>query len=203
MKQDGLTVCPPKAFHLARMDLFHGTRVIGTGSKDLAPRFLSAALMDGEGEDAASMLVSVIEDPLRLGPNARDDAATTVTKHLRDELGLEFDLERADVVLGTAARVEVRGSIRQGAQLRKVLVALFAGDTRRSVVVFSVPSGRWDALAPALGESLETMRIDQGPGPSRSIALAFAVLVGAALLASVGVWRRRAARRANELSSRP
>lgn len=200
IRQDGLTVRPPKAFHLARMDLFHGTRVIGTGSKDHTARYLSAALMDGDGEDAASMLVSVIEDPLRLGPNARDDAATTVTKHLRDELGLEFTLERADVVSGAAARVEVRGSIRQGAQLRKVLVALFAGDTRRSVVLFSVPSGRWDAMVPGLDESLETMRVDQGPGPSRSFALAFAVLVGAALLASVGLWRRRAARRSTELT---
>ena len=40
---------------------------------------------------------------------------------LRDELGLEFTLERADVVSGSAPRVEVRGSVREGAQLRKVL----------------------------------------------------------------------------------
>jgi len=195
LKHDGVTVRPPRAFHLARMDLFHGTRVIGTGSKENAPRYLSLALMDGDGEDAASMLVSVIEDPLRLGPNARDDAATTVTRHLRDELGLDFTLERADVVTGSAARVEVRGSIREGAQLRKVLVALFAGDARRSVVLFSVPSGRWDELVPGLDASLESMRVDQRAGPSRPLALAFAVLVGAALLASVGLWRRRVARR--------
>lgn len=195
IRQDGLTVRPPRQFHLARMDLFHGTRVIGVGGRDGAPRYLSAALMDGEGEDAATMLISVIEEPLRLGPNARDDAATAVMKHLRDELGLEFTLERADVVTGLAARVEVRGSVREGAQLRKILVALFAGDARRPVVLFSVPSGRWDGLVPALAESLDSMRVDQAPGPSRSLALAFAVLVGAALLTSVGLWRRRAARR--------
>lgn len=195
IRQDGLSVRPPRQFHLARMDLFHGTRVIGVGSREGAPRYLSAALMDGEGEDAATMLISVIDEPLRLGPNARDDAATQVMRHLRDELGLEFTLERADVVTGPAARVEVRGSVREGAQLRKILVALFAGDARRAVVLFSVPSGRWDGLLPALGESLDSMRVDQLSGPSRSLALAFAVLVGAALLTSVGLWRRRAARR--------
>lgn len=197
VRQDGLNVRPPRAFRLARMDLFHGTRVIGVGgSRDGVSRFLSAALMDGDGEDAASMLISVIEEPLRLGPNARDDASTSVSRHLRDELGLEFTLERADVVPGPAARVEVRGSVREGAQLRKLLVALYAGETRRSVVVFSVPSGRWDGLVPSLTESLDSMRIDQAPGPSRSLALAFAVLVAALLLASVGLWRRRVARRA-------
>ncbi|MBL8920738.1 MAG: hypothetical protein JNJ54_17880 [Myxococcaceae bacterium] len=194
IRQDGLSVRPPREFRLARMDLFHGTRVIGVGSRDDAARYLSAALMDGEGEDAATMLISVIEAPLRPGPNARDDAATAVMKHLRDELGLEFTLERADVVTGPAARVEVHGSVREGAQLRKVVVAQFAGDARRAVVLFSVPSGRWDGLAPALSESLDTMRVDQVAGPSRSLALAFAVLVGAALLTSVGLWRRRTAR---------
>ncbi|MER2567066.1 MAG: hypothetical protein ABTQ32_40440 [Myxococcaceae bacterium] len=201
LRQDGLTVRPPREFRLARMDLFHGTRVIGVGSKDGAPRFLSAALMDGDAEDASTMLVSVIEEPLQLGPNARDDAANVVMKHLRDELGLEFTLERADVVSGSAARVEVRGSVREGAQLRKVLVALYAGDSRRAVVLFSVPSGRWDGLVPALTESLESMRVDQAPGPSKSLSIAFAVLVGAALLASVGVWRRRLARRAGRSAS--
>ncbi len=197
MHQDGLTIRPPRAFHLTRMDLFHGTRVIGVTAKDSVARYLSAALMDGDGEDAASMLVSVVEEPLRLGPNARDDAATSVTKHLRDELGLEFTLERADVVTGPAARVEVRGQVREGAQLRKILIASYAGDARRAVVVFSVPSGRWDALLPALTEALDSMRIEQQKsGPSRPLALAFAIVVGAALLASFGLWRRRAARRA-------
>lgn len=195
IRQDGLSVRPPKEFRLARMDLFHGTRVIGVGSRTDAARYLSAALMDGEGEDAATMLISVIEEPLRPGPNARDEAATAVMKHLRDELGLEFTLERADVVTGSATRVEVHGSVREGAQLRKVLVAQYAaGDSRRAVVLFSVPSGRWDRLAPAVSESLDTMRVDQVAGPSRSLALAFAVLVGAALLTSVGLWRRRTAR---------
>jgi hypothetical protein len=200
--QDGLSIRPPRAFHLARMDLFHGTRVIGVSVMDSVPRYLSAALMDGDGEDAASMLVSVIDEPLRLGPNARDDAATLVMKHLRDELELEFSLERADVVTGPAARVEVRGQIREGAQLRKVLVATFAGESRRAVVLFSVPSGKWDALVPALDASLDTMRVEQQGGPSRPLALAFAIVVGAALLGSFGLWRRRAARRAERTTER-
>lgn len=196
LRQDGLTVRPPREFRLARMDLFHGTRVIGVGAREGVTRYLSAALMDGDGEDAASMLVSIVDEPLRLGPNSRDESAGLVARHLRDELGLTFSLERADVVTGTAARVEVRGSVREGAQLRKLLVAQFAGESRHAVVLFSVPSGRWETLAPSLTEALDTLRVDQPSGPSRSVALAFAVAVGAALLASVGLWRRRAARRA-------
>lgn len=197
LRQEGLTVRPPKAFRLARMDLFHGTRVIGEASKEGVSRYLSAALMDGDGEDAASMLVAIVDEPLRPGPNARDEAATNVTRHLRDELGLDFSLERADVVTGPAGRVEVRGQVREGAQLRKLLVARYFGDSRHAVVVFSVPSGRWDANVPALTESLDSLRMEQPSGTPRSLALALAVLVGAALLASVGLWRRRRARRAS------
>ncbi|MCU0700239.1 MAG: hypothetical protein MUC96_27340 [Myxococcaceae bacterium] len=183
LRQEGLTVRPPKAFRLARMDLFHGTRVIGEASKEGVSRYLSAALMDGDGEDAASMLVAIVDEPLRPGPNARDEAATNVTRHLRDE--------------GPAGRVEVRGQVREGAQLRKLLVARYFGDSRHAVVVFSVPSGRWDANVPALTESLDSLRMEQPSGTPRSLALALAVLVGAALLASVGLWRRRRARRAS------
>ncbi|MDX2014242.1 MAG: hypothetical protein SFW67_28845 [Myxococcaceae bacterium] len=195
LRQDGLMVRPPRAFRLARMDLFHGTRVIGEASKEGVSRYLTAALMDGDGEDASSMLVSIVEESLRPGPNARDEAATNVTRHLRDDLGLDFTLERADVVTGPAGRVEVRGQVREGAQLRKLLIARYFGDPRHAVVVFSVPSGRWDALGPALTESLDSVRMEQPSGTPRSLALALAVLVGAALLASVGLWRRRRARR--------
>jgi hypothetical protein len=193
LRQDGYSIRPPRAFRLTRMDLFHGTRATGVGARESVSRYLSAALIDGDGEDAASMLVSVLDEPFRLGPNARDDASTSVTRHLRDELGLTFSLERADVTTAAAARVEVRGSVREGAQLRKVLVALYPGETRRTVVLFSVPSGRWDALTPAITESLESMRPDAASGPSRSLAFAFALLIAAGLLASVGLWRRRQA----------
>jgi hypothetical protein len=202
IRQEGVSVRPPKEFRLARMDLFHGTRVIGEASKEGVSRYLSAALMDGDGEDASSMTVSIVEEPLRLGPNARDDAATNVTRHLRDDLGLDFALERADVVTSPAARVEVHGQVREGAQLRKVLVARFTGQARHAVVLFSVPSGRWDALRPSLEESLDSLRMEEPSGTPRSVALALAVLVGAALLASVGLWRRRKARQA-AISSRP
>lgn len=196
LRQDGLSIRPPRAFRLARMDLFHGTRVIGEATKDGVSRYLSAALMDGDGEDAASMLVSIVDEPLKAGPNGRDDAATNVTRHLRDELGLDFTLERADAVPGPAARLEVRGQVREGAQLRKLLIARYLGEPRHAVVLFSVPSGRWDALTPALLESLESLRMEQPSAAPRSFALALAVLFGAALLASVGLWRRRRARRA-------
>jgi hypothetical protein len=161
-----------------------------------AARYLSAALMDGDGEDAATMLVSVVEEPLSLGPSSRDEASTAVLRHFRDELELPFVLERADVRTGPAARVEVLGSVREGSQLRRILVAAWPGEVRHVVVLFSVPSGRWESLKAAIDESLDSLRADAAQGPSRSWRLAFATFMAALLVLSFGLWRRRQQRHA-------
>lgn len=192
LRQDGYLIRPPRSFYMARMDLFHGTRV-GTVSADpKAQRFLSAALIDGDGEDAASILISAIEAPLRLGPSSRDDLSTAVLRHFRDDLGLPFVLERADVETGPAPRVEVLGSVREGSQLRRILIAAFPGESRHFVVLASVPSGRWDPLKTIIGESLDTMRLEaSSQGPPRQWRWAFAALVASLLALSIGLWRRR------------
>ena len=113
-------------------------------------------------------------------------------RHFNDELALKFALERAEVVDGPATRVEVLGSIRQGSQLRKVRVSAFPGESRHLVVIFSAPSGRFDALAPVITESLDSVR---GEGPTtaapRAAAWAVLALIGSLLATSVGLWRRR------------
>lgn len=179
---------------MARMDLFHGTHA-GSITTTSAPRFLSAALIDRDGEDAATMAVSVIETSFSLGPAARDALATAALRHFRDDLDMPFVLERADV-RGQSSRVEVLGSVRQGSQLRRILVATFPGELRHVVVVFSVPSGRWDELRPDLEASLDTLRLEPvGSGPPREWRLAFLALVGSLLALSVGLWKRRQSRR--------
>lgn len=194
VRQDGFQFKPPRSFRMARMDLFHGTRVGGVTRSPNVPRYLSAALIDGEGEDAATLLVSVIEESLSLGPSARDEFSTAVVRHVTDELGQPFQLERAEIKDG---KVEVLGSIRQGSQLRRVLVAAWPGEGRHVVALCSAPSGRWDALSPLLAESLSTMKFEPSTSgrPSRRLAWAFAALVAALLVTSVGLWRRRQAAR--------
>lgn len=194
LRQDGFQFKPPRAFRMARMDLFHGTQAGTVSVQPQAPRYLSAALVDGDGEDAASLLVSVIDDSLRLGPSSRDELSTAVVRHLRDELGQTFQLERAEVTHG---RVEVIGSLRQGSQLRRILVAAFPGEQRHVVAFASVPSGRWDALAPALGESFDTLKVEPvaNARPPQRLLWAFVAAVSAAFLVSVGLWRRRQAAR--------
>jgi hypothetical protein len=196
LRQDGYQVRPARAFRMARMDLFHGTRAGSVSATPSAPRFLSAALIDSDGEDAATMLISVIEAPLSFGPSARDELSTAVLRHFRDELGMPFALERAEVVGQSAVRVEVLGSVRQGSQLRRILVAAYQGELRHVVVFFSVPSGRWDELKPALEESLETLRVEPAleRGPPRQWRWAFAALLGSLLMLSFGLWKRRQAR---------
>src|SRR5687767_70526 len=133
---------------MARMDLFHGTRS-GAVSEDLkAPRWLSAALVDGDGEDAAAMLVSVVERSFEASPAAREEFSAAVVRHYSEELSLKFAMERADLVPADPKRIEVFGSVRQENQVRRVLVTAVAGEGRHSVITFSAPSGRWEQFAP-------------------------------------------------------
>lgn len=194
LRQDGFQMKPPKSFRMARMDLFHGTQVGTISVIPSASRYLSAALVDGEGEDAASLLISVIDATLSLGPSSRDELSTAVVRHLRDELGQPFQLERAEVTNG---RVEVLGSVRQGSQLRRILVAAWPGESRHIVAVCSAPSGRWEVMAPVLSDSFDSMKVEPVSSarlPQR-LLWAFAALVAALLLISVGLWRRRQAAR--------
>ncbi len=195
LRQDGFQVKPPAGFRMARRDLFHGTQVGTITANPSASRYLSAALVDGEGEDAASLLISIVEVTLSLGPSSRDELSTAVVRHLRDELGQPFQLERAEVING---RVEVLGSVRQGSQLRRILVAAWPGESRHVVALCSAPSGRWEALAPILRESFDSMKVDPvtSARPPQRLLWAFAALVAALMLISIGLWRRRQAARA-------
>ncbi len=194
LRQDGFQVKPPGSFRMARMDLFHGTQAGTLSTSPGAPRYLSAALVDGEGEDAASILISVVDATLWLGPSSRDALSTAVVRHLREELGQPFQLERAEVKNG---RVEVLGSVRQGSQLRRILVAAWPGESRHVVAICSAPSGRWEALAPVLSDSFDSMKVEPVSSlrPPQRLLWAFAALVAALLLISVGLWRRRQAAR--------
>jgi len=192
VRHEGFQLRPPKAFHMARLDLFHGTRVGSVGGSS----YLAAALLDGDGEDAASLLLSVVEAPLAIGPGVRDALATQVVAELKNELDQRFVLERADVVPNQ--RVEVRGSIRAGSQARQVLIAAFPGENRHTVAIFSVPTGRWDELRAVIADSLDSYRAEpvSNQAPSRRWALAFASLLAAGFVVSVGLWRRRRTARA-------
>jgi hypothetical protein len=191
VRQDGYSLRPPRDFHLAHMELFHGSHVGAIGPATEGQRALSAAFFDGEGDDAASLLIAVVDGDQGSGPAARDALANQVLRHFRDELGVSFLLERTEQA---GERVEVLGSVREGAQLRRVLVAAWPGVSRHVVATWSVPSGRWDALKPALHDSLESFRAepqnDAGVLPRRGGVLVAAVLAGL-LLTSWGLWRRR------------
>jgi hypothetical protein len=93
--------------------------------------------------------------------------------------------------------VEVLGSVRQGSQLRRVLVAAWPQEQRHVVAMVSVPSGRWEDLAPVLSESFDSMKLDPvtTARPPQRLLWAFAALVAAGFLISVGLWRRRQASR--------
>lgn len=194
LRQDGYWVRPPAGFRVARADLFHSTRAGAVSDRDDLSRRLSAALVDGDTEDAASMLVALVERSFKPSSVAKDELAAKVVKHFTDELGVPFAIEQTELVSAPGTnRVEVTGTVRDGSQLRKVLVVAFAGETRHVVVTFSAPAGRWAELALALHASIESFRMEPTAvaSASRTVAMAVAALVASALLFSVGLWRRR------------
>ena len=191
VRYEGFQMSPPKAFHMARLDLFHGTHVGAIGGSS----YLAAALLDGDGEDAASLLLTVVDGSLDIGPGIRDTLATQVANQFKTDLDQRFTLERVDVVPGQ--RIEVRGSVRSGSQARQILVAAFPGAGKHTVAIFSVPTGRWDELRASIADSLDSYRIEttSNQPPPRRWAFAFASLIAALLVVSVGLWRRRRASR--------
>lgn len=179
---------------MGRMDLYSGTKVGTPSIVPEAERFLSAALVDGEREDAASMLIAVIDSDFAPSASSRDDLAATVVKHFSDSLGLPFSLDHAKWFESRPARVEVLGHVRQGSQLRQFLVTAFEGEARHVVVTFSVPSGRWDSLSPALTASIESYRTERGPRAvgARGVTWALVALLFSALLVLLAIARARA-----------
>ena len=195
VRQDGYAFRPPREFRMARMDLFQPSRATALGPPERG--FLSALLFDGDDENAASFAMAVVDEPLEDGFGARDELAARVARHFREGLGLEFSVEGARTVDGPVRRIEVRGSLRRAGQLRQIVVAAWPGPSRHLVATVSVPSGRYEGLSGAIGQSFDTVRLDAGavPRAPRTVALAVALLVTAGLLVSVGLWRRRQARR--------
>jgi hypothetical protein len=193
LRQDGFSFQPPQGFLMARKELFGNTRAGAVSEKADAPRWLSAALIDRPGEDAASLLLSVIDRPFEASPGGRDSFSAAVVRHYSDELGIKFAMERAELVGGSVPRVEVLGTVRQENQVRQVLIAAMSGDKRHVVVTFSAPSGRWAELQPAVRASLNSYRseVPETWAVSRGVAGIAALLFAGALIVSMFLWRRR------------
>ncbi len=193
LRQDGYVIRPPVQFRMTRMDLYAGTQVGAVSGAPFGNRWLSAALVDGDGPDAASLLVAVVDGSFRPTPSSRDELSAAVVRHFADELSLKFSMERAELVSGSSPRIEVLGSVRLEDQLRYVLVAAMAGEGRHAVVTFSSPSGRWESLEPSLEASLNSFRFEaQQPAElPRGVAGAAAALFAGMLSLSVWAWRRR------------
>lgn len=194
VRQDVFTFRPPKGFHVARLDLFRSSRVGAIAKSDDSPRRLLSALVDTDSEDSAALLLSAVDEPFKSSSGARDELSAAVARHFANELGLKFALEKVEVVQGASPRVEVTGSVREGSQLRQIIVAAWPGEVKHAVVLFSVPSGRYDLLAESIRASLDTFHVDPAGAPaSRAVAWAVVALVASALMASIGLWRRRRA----------
>jgi hypothetical protein len=194
LRQDGYFLRPPQGFVMGRMELFQGTRALAVSRSPFAEKRLSAALVDGEGEDAAALVIAIVEAPFEASPSSRDELSASVMNHFNEELGLKLLMERAELLQGPPSRIEVLGTLRQEDQVRTVLVTAISGTHRHAVITASAPSGRWASIAPAVRACLDTFRYEgasAGQG-SRGLAWGLVMVVGLALIASlVALWQRR------------
>lgn len=196
VRHEAFTLRPPKGFRTTRLDLFRSSRVGAIAKSDDSPRRLLSVLVDTDGEDSAALLIASVDEPFKASTGARDELSAAVARHFANELSLKFALERVEVVPGATPRVEVVGTVREGSQLRQIVVAAWPGDARHAVAMFSVPSGRYDVLAEPIRASLDSFHPDTaGTQTSRAVAWAALALVASALMASIGLWRRRRSNR--------
>ncbi len=196
LHQDGYHFRPPRGFHMARLELFQKSHAGAVSLDRDPPGALSAALVDGEGDDAASLLVSVIDADLPA--SARDEWSAAVTRHLKDRLSLPFELERCH---STPARFECLGTISQQGQARRIVVTAFPGEARHVVMVASVPTARWETFEPVLRESQASFGYDvlaAAAVPRRALWVVALLAVGLFGI-SVAMWRRRRERQEGAL----
>ncbi|MBJ6762323.1 hypothetical protein JGU66_16255 [Myxococcaceae bacterium JPH2] len=193
LRRDGYSFRPPASFRMTGWERYAGSRVGAVSLEPGEARSLSAVLTDGEGAEAATLLVSVVEQGFSASPSERDAFASAVPGHFLRELGLTLSPERVDRVGGPVPRVEVLGTLRESGQVRAVLVTALASEGRHAVVTVSAPAERWETLAPQVRASLETFRMEPpvaGVVPRR-VAGALAGTLAGALVASYAAWRRR------------
>lgn len=203
LRQDGYSVRPPAGFRMSRMDAFGGSRVGAVPYPPGGARQLSVALQEGDGPEAASLLVAVVDGTFVANDRTRDAFSAAAIRHFSEELGMPLALDRAEVIRGVSPRVEVRATLKQRDQVRGILVAAMEGEGRHAVLTFSLPSSRFDAELPTLQASLDTFRADRPPASdwTRNLARAAIPFIGLLLFASWWLWRRRQARR--EESAQP
>ncbi|WP_375761580.1 hypothetical protein [Corallococcus exercitus] len=193
LRRDGYSFRPPDTFRMSRWERYAGSQAGAVAEDGVRTRALSAALADGEGPDAATFLIAVVEGSFSASPSERDAFSTAVMQHFQRELGVALTPERVDRVGGPVPRVELLGTLREAGQVRTVLVTALASEGRHAVVTVSAPADRWDAMAPRVRASLETFRMEAPVTGvvSRRLAGALAGTLAGALLVSYAAWRRR------------
>jgi hypothetical protein len=192
LRQEGYALRPPAGFVLQRREALQGTSAAAL-DVTAGARSLAAVLTDGDGPDAASLWVARVEGAFDAHPAKRDEISGEVMRHFSDDLAIPMALESAHAVAGASPRIEVLGTVHQEGQARHVLVAVMAGEGRHTVITFSIPSGRYQPLAPAIQASLDSFRADP-PATSplwRRAAGAVAGGLAGAILVSMALWRRR------------
>lgn len=122
------SIRPPAGFRMVRQEPYAGTRAGAVAPQRGVQRSLSASLSDGDGAEAAMLLVAVVEGTFSASPSERDGFAAAVVRHFDEELGMTLVPERVERVMEPVPRVEVLGTLKEAGQVRTVLVAGLASE---------------------------------------------------------------------------
>jgi hypothetical protein len=193
LKREGYQIRPPADFRMGPNNWFDESQVGVIGSERRSAGQVSVVLSDRDAEDAATLLISMVDGSFRASPSSRDEFSTATVLHFAERLNLTSHIESVELVREKSPRVELTGTVRHEGQLRYLLVAAMEGRGRHAVIVFSAPAGRWQALKPALEASLDTFASDTPVAGelTRSLAGAAAGALAGGLFVSLAVWRKR------------
>ncbi len=193
VKFEGGALRPPAGFRSNSVDLFTGSRALTAAPAGVRASVV-AAFVDGDGTDATSIAVAVVDAPFLAGGRDRDDLALHVVRELRDDAEMRFALESVELVAGPTARAEVFGTLKGAGQIRGVLVAAFAGSPRHVTVTASFPLSRAAEAKAALAEAFASFANDD-PQRKEPPTWAVGILALALLFLLVGSVALRGRRR--------
>lgn len=150
-----LPVALPPSFHRMADASLEETAALAPLAVEGDPARRLVALYRQDAPVPALFALSSVDAPLALEPTSRLTLASAVAAHLKRDLALDFELERAAAFPAPHARVEVWGVVVGGAGRRALAVAFYPGTRHHLVALASFPVG--NAVQAAVATALATL----------------------------------------------
>jgi hypothetical protein len=187
-----LELRPPRGFWPLELDV-QGSAALAPGGPEVARLVLALA---ERRVDAASFTVSIADEPMPAGPDARDRVARQVLDHF-GSMGVELRLRWTTPLQRPRGAVEVVGRMSVQGEDRVLVVAAGPLGPHQWMATLSAPPQRLEELLGPFEASVASLRGDpfaEPPGlPSDGLILVGCAALGALVAAGSRIARRRRA----------